>query len=147
VHHGNGTQAIFYRDPSVLYLSTHQSPAYPGTGSASERGEGPGEGSTFNFPFPPGSGDAELVPVYEEKLPEILGAFAPDLLLVSAGYDLHEADPLAQLRVTTQGVRRIVRAILRAADTPAVFMLEGGYDVDALGECVAVTLEEFIAGS
>ena len=146
VHHGNGTQAIFYRDPSVLYLSTHQSPAYPGSGAAGERGEGPGEGTTFNFPFPPGSGDAELVPVYEERLPGILNNFAPDLLLVSAGYDLHAADPLAQLDVTTEGVRRIVRAVLRATGKPAVFMLEGGYDMEALGECVAVTIEEMLRG-
>jgi len=146
VHHGNGTQAIFYRDPSVLYLSTHQSPAYPGSGAAGERGEGPGEGTTFNFPFPPGSGDAELVPVYEERLPGILNNFAPDLLLVSAGYDLHAADPLAQLDVTTEGVRRIVRAVLQATDRPAVFMLEGGYNVEALGECVAVTIEEMLRG-
>jgi acetoin utilization deacetylase AcuC-like enzyme len=144
VHHGNGTQDIFYADPSVLYLSTHQSPAYPGTGSASERGVGRGLGTTFNFPFPPGSGDDDLVPVYEEKLPEILEGFAPDLLLVSAGYDLHEADPLAQLQVPTEGVRRIVRAILRAYEAPALFMLEGGYDVEALGACVAVTLETLL---
>jgi len=71
VHHGNGTQDIFYADPSVLYLSTHQSPAYPGSGSVSERGVGRGQDTTFNFPFPPGSGDDDLVPVYEEKLPEI----------------------------------------------------------------------------
>jgi acetoin utilization deacetylase AcuC-like enzyme len=144
VHHGNGTQDIFYADPSVLYLSTHQSPAYPGTGSASERGVGRGLGTTFNFPFPPGSGDDDLVPVYEEKLPEILEGFAPDLLLVSAGYDLHEADPLAQLQVTTEGVRRIVRAIVRAYEAPALFMLEGGYDVEALGACVAATLETLL---
>ena len=147
VHHGNGTQEIFYADPSVLYLSTHQFPAYPGTGSASERGVGKGMGTTFNFPFAPGSGDAELVPVYEDNLPGILENFGPDLLLVSAGYDLHEVDPLAQLEVTTDGVRRIVRAILAATDKPALFMLEGGYNVEALGACVRATVEEMIRSS
>jgi acetoin utilization deacetylase AcuC-like enzyme len=145
VHHGNGTQDIFYADDSVLYLSTHQSPAYPGTGSASERGVGKGVGTTFNFPFPPGSGDDDLLPVYEELLPRILEDFGPDLLLVSAGYDLHRADPLAQLEVTTDGVRRIVRAILEAADLPSLFLLEGGYDVKALEECVAATVETLLA--
>ena len=144
VHHGNGTQEIFYTDPTVLYLSTHQSPAYPGTGMATERGAGEGLGTTFNFPFAPGSGDEELLPVYEEKLPEILEDFGPDILLVSAGYDLHEADPLAQLEVTTEGVKRIVRAILDTVDKPVMFMLEGGYNVEALGECVEATLQEML---
>jgi acetoin utilization deacetylase AcuC-like enzyme len=145
VHHGNGTQEIFYTDGSVLYFSTHQHPAYPGTGLSTERGVGEGEGTTFNFPFPPGSGDDDLLPVYRMKLPKILNDFAPDILLVSAGYDLHEADPLAQLRVSTEGVRAIVRAILDAAEElPVVFFLEGGYNVDALGEYVAATLEEML---
>ena len=147
VHHGNGTQDIFYSDGSVLYFSTHQSPAYPGTGSASERGTGDGKGTTFNFPFPPGSGDADLLSVYREELPNILTRFKPDILLVSAGYDLHTADPLAQLDVTTEGVRDIVRAILEICDVPAVFMLEGGYNVDALGASVAVTIEELLSAS
>jgi acetoin utilization deacetylase AcuC-like enzyme len=144
VHHGNGTQDIFYADGSVLYVSTHQSPAYPGTGSAAERGIGEGEGTTFNFPFPPGSGDDDLPPLYEERLPEILEGFAPDILLVSAGYDLHRDDPLAQLEVTTEGIRRIVRAILKSADVPSLFMIEWGYDVRALGESVRVTVEEML---
>ncbi|WP_201353430.1 histone deacetylase family protein [Hydrogenimonas urashimensis] len=144
VHHGNGTQDIFYDDGTVLYFSTHQSPAYPGTGSADERGVGEGLGATFNFPFPPGSGDSELVALYEERLAPILEEFSPDILLVSAGYDLHEADPLAQLEVTTEGVRRIVRAILKSSEIPKIFMLEGGYDTHALAECVAVTIEEML---
>ncbi len=144
VHHGNGTQDIFYEDGSVLYFSTHQSPAYPGSGSIEERGAKEGLGTTFNFPFPPGSGDSALVPVYEERLGEILHDFNPDIVLVSAGYDLHEADPLAQLNVTTEGVGRIVDAILNASKGPSLFMLEGGYDITALGECVAVTLERMI---
>ncbi len=144
VHHGNGTQDIFYADGSVLYFSTHQSPAYPGTGSRDERGTGEGEGTIFNFPFPPGSGDEDLVPVYENELPKILEDFSPDILLVSAGYDLHREDPLAQLEVTTEGIRRIVRAILKSRNVPSLFMLEGGYDVNALGESVAATIEEMM---
>lgn len=147
VHHGNGTQDIFYDDGSVLYLSTHQYPAYPGTGLSTERGIGRGEGTTFNFPFPPGSGDKELIPVYTEKLPVILDDFKPDIILVSAGYDLHKADPLAQLEVTTEGIRTIVRAILNTAKTlPVLFFLEGGYNVEALGESVFVTIEEMLGG-
>ncbi len=144
VHHGNGTQEIFYSDPDVLYLSTHQMPAYPGSGSAAERGVGAGEGATFNFPFPPGSGDDEVAAVYEKRVPQILSHFRPDLVLVSAGYDLHERDPLAQFTVTTEGVRRIVRAVLSACDVPAVFMLEGGYDLAALEASVRVTMEELL---
>jgi len=145
VHHGNGTQDIFYDDGSVLYLSTHQHPAYPGTGAPDECGRGEGKGTIFNFPFPPSSGDAELIPVYSENLPHILADFGPDIILVSAGYDLHEADPLAQLEVSTEGVRAIVRAILDAADAlPTLFFLEGGYDVKALSECVYATVEEMI---
>ncbi|WP_353662827.1 histone deacetylase [Hydrogenimonas sp. SS33] len=144
VHHGNGTQEIFYTDGSVLYFSSHQSPAYPGTGSSDERGAGAGDGTTFNYPFPPGSGDESVPPLYEELLAPVLADFEPDLILVSAGYDLHEKDPLAQLQVTTDGVRRIVHAILHSADVPKIFMLEGGYNVDALGECVAATIEEML---
>ncbi len=142
VHHGNGTQDIFYDDGSVLYLSTHQSPAYPGSGNSDERGSGEGVGTTFNFPFAPGSGDDLVVPLYEERLGPILDDFSPDILLVSAGYDLHEADPLAGLAVTTEGVGRIVDAILKASDAPAIFMLEGGYNIDALQECVEITLKK-----
>lgn len=145
VHHGNGTQAIFYDDPSVLYLSTHQSPAYPGTGHTREKGVGKGLGYTFNFPLPPNSGNETLLSIYRDKLPKILHPFAPDLLLVSAGYDLHADDPLAQLRVTTEGVREMVKQILKTAGkTPVLFFLEGGYDTRALGACVAVTVEELL---
>ena len=141
VHHGNGTQDIFYEDDTVFYFSTHQSPAYPGTGSRQERGYGAGEGFTMNFPFAPGSGDDDLVPVYEEELPQVVESFAPDIILVSAGYDLHRADPLAQLNVTTEGIAEIVSAIMSCSDVPKLFMLEGGYNLEALGESVARTLQ------
>ena len=140
VHHGNGTQDIFYDDETVFYFSTHQSPAYPGSGSAFETGEGDGEGFTLNFPFVPGSGDDEIVPVYEEELPKVVETFRPDIILVSAGYDLHYADPLAQLAVTTEGIGHIVAAIMESSSVPKLFMLEGGYNLDALGESVAKTL-------
>ncbi len=141
VHHGNGTQDIFYDDETVFYFSTHQYPAYPGSGSAHETGSRDGEGYTRNFPLAPGSGDEMLLPIYEEALPETVRAFQPDIILVSAGYDLHQADPLAQLNVTTEGIGDIVSAIMESSLVPKLFFLEGGYDLDALGQSVAKTVE------
>ena len=92
----------------------------------------------------PDSGDAEALDIYQNDLPPHVESFAPDLIIVSAGYDLHESDPLAQLNVTTDGIREIVRTILDTADVPFVFFLEGGYDVDALGENAKVTLKEML---
>ena len=144
VHHGNGTQDAFYTDDTVFYFSTHQTFAYPGTGMENHRGEGAGEGYTANFLIMPDSGDTEVLEIYHDDLPPLVEHFAPDIILVSAGYDLHESDPLAQLNVTTEGIREIVRSILDTADVPFVFFLEGGYDVEALGENVRVTLEEML---
>jgi acetoin utilization deacetylase AcuC-like enzyme len=144
VHHGNGTQDTFYDDDTVFYFSTHQAYAYPGTGAQSQKGSGKGEGYTANYLMMPGSGDDELLEIYENTLPLYIEQFRPDIILVSAGYDLHESDPLAQLNVTTQGIRKIVRMILDSMDVPFVFFLEGGYDVKALGENVKVTLEEML---
>lgn len=140
VHHGNGSQEIFYEDGEVFYFSSHQYPAYPGSGAANEKGKGAGEGATLNFPLPPGSGDEDILPIYRERLVEVVEAFAPDILLVSAGYDLHALDPLASLRVSTAGVAGIVEAIMTSCDKPKLFMLEGGYHLEALGDCVAETL-------
>ncbi len=144
VHHGNGTQDTFYEDDSVFYFSSHQAFTYPGTGAESHRGEGKGEGYTANFLMMPESQDTELLDIYENDLPPCVNTFKPDIILVSAGYDLHESDPLAQLNITTDGIRRMVRVILDSADVPFVFFLEGGYDVNALGENVKVTLEEML---
>jgi len=144
VHHGNGTQDTFYSDDSVFYFSSHQAFAYPGTGMEKDRGEGRGEGYTANFLMMPDGGDMEVLDIYENDLPPLVKRFDPDIILVSAGYDLHESDPLAQLNVTTEGIRQIVRVILDSADVPFVFFLEGGYDVDALGKNVKVTLEELL---
>ncbi len=105
---------------------------------------GEGEGYTANFLMMPGSSDPELLDIYENDLPPFIAQFQPEIILVSAGYDLHESDPLAQLNITTEGIRKMVRGILDSTDVPSVFFLEGGYDVHALGENVKVTLEEML---
>ena len=145
VHHGNGTQEIFYDDPSVFYFSTHEYPAYPGSGSFDECGSGEGEGFTHNFPMRAFSTDDDVVPIYEEDLLLDVEDFNPDIILVSAGYDLHKADPLAQLQVSTQGIKEIVQSIMHCSGVPKSFMLEGGYNLNALGESVAETLDAMIS--
>jgi acetoin utilization deacetylase AcuC-like enzyme len=144
VHHGNGTQEVFYEDDTVFYFSSHQSFSYPGTGMESEKGKGKGEGYTANFLMMPDGGDDELLYIYDHELPPLVERFKPDVILVSAGYDLHESDPLAQLNVTTEGIRKMVWRILDLQDVPSVFFLEGGYDVEALGKNVKVTIEEML---
>lgn len=145
VHHGNGTQHIFEDDCSVFYFSTHQYPHYPGTGSDSEHGKGKGEGFTYNIPMRSGSGDKEYSSVYHDILPHLIEKFDPDILMVSAGYDIHMNDPLAAIRVSNEGIRHIVSGIL-SFHLPAVFALEGGYDLAALSESVAITVEEMLKG-
>ncbi len=145
VHHGNGTQAAFYKDDTVFYFSTHEYPHYPGTGSADERGAGKGRGCTRNIPLPRGSGDVEMRHAYHEILPEEVADFKPDCCIVSAGYDLHEGDPLADLVVSDQGVRGIVRDIIEACPgLPVVCTLEGGYHPGTLARCVGITIEELM---
>jgi len=144
VHHGNGTQDTFWQDDTVFYISSHQALAYPGTGLETDTGEGRGKGYTRNFLMMPESTDEYLLDIYENEIPPLVTSFKPDIILVSAGYDLHESDPLASLNITTEGIRRMVRTILDYAKVPYVFFLEGGYDVDALGENVKVTLEEML---
>ncbi|HSR74500.1 MAG TPA: histone deacetylase [Sulfurovum sp.] len=144
VHHGNGTQDTFYEDDTVFYFSTHQAYAYPGTGAEIQKGRGAGEGYTANFMLMPESGDEELLDIYRNELPRCVERFKPDIILVSAGYDLHESDPLAGLNITSEGIRTVVRLILDSADVPFVFFLEGGYNVNALGENVKLTLEEML---
>jgi len=145
VHHGNGTQDTFYEDDTVFYLSSHQAFSYPGTGMECETGEGKGKGFTANYLVMPDSGDREVLEIYQNDLLPHVKLFCPDLILVSAGYDLHESDPLAQLNVTTKGIRKIVRYILDTSKVPFIFFLEGGYDVNALGNNVKVTIEEMLA--
>lgn len=144
VHHGNGTQETFWEDDTVFYFSSHQAFSYPGTGAESDIGEGRGEGYTANFLMMPESGDAELLDIYQNDLPPLAEKFQLDIILVSAGYDLHESDPLASLNVTTDGIREMVRGILTLSDVPYIFFLEGGYHLDALGENVKVTIEEML---
>ncbi|MFN3739601.1 MAG: histone deacetylase [Thermodesulfovibrionales bacterium] len=143
VHHGNGTQDAFYEDDTVFYFSTHQYPHYPGTGSERERGSGKGEGFTCNVPMRPGSGDREYMEVYGNVLPDLIRKFSPDLILVSAGYDLLKDDPLASIRLSNEGIRFIVRSILEH-NLPSIFCLEGGYDLTSLAEAVVITLEEMV---
>lgn len=143
VHHGNGTQHIFEEDDTVFYLSTHQYPHYPGTGSETEMGRGKGEGYTRNFPMRPGSGDREYLHIYGHVLPGIIKGFYPDIILVSAGYDIRSEDPLSSIRVSDDGVRGIVRSIL-SFDLPVIFSLEGGYDLKALADSVLITVDEML---
>ncbi len=137
VHHGNGTQSMFYDDPRVLYVSTHQFPFYPGTGAADETGRGAGAGFTVNVPLEMGATDADYELVYRTVVTPVLNQFAPQLVLVSAGFDAHERDPLASMRVTTAGYASIVaRLMTTAGKTPIAFVTEGGYDLGALADCL-----------
>ena len=144
VHHGNGTQDAFYADNTVFYFSTHKAFAYPGTGAESHTGRENGLGYTANHPLMPDSGDKEILEVYQEELPKFYEFFQPDIILVSAGYDLHQSDPLAQLNVTTEGIKQITREILDLGNRPIIFMLEGGYSITDLGWNVVATVEEML---
>jgi acetoin utilization deacetylase AcuC-like enzyme len=143
-HHGNGTQHIFEEDDTVFYFSTHQYPYYPESGRDMERGKGKGEGYTYNVPILAGSGNKEYLAVYQDILPGLVRNFGPDIILVSAGYDIHKYDPHANIRVTHEGVHDIVRSILTSADVPMVFVLEGGYDLKSLCDSVKITIEEML---
>jgi acetoin utilization deacetylase AcuC-like enzyme len=144
VHHGNGTQTSFYEDPTVLYVSSHQFPYYPGTGAASETGRGPGEGFTLNIPLDAGATDGVVEEAYRTAVIPKLESFRPEAVLISAGYDAHERDPLGGLRVTTAGYGRIVamldQAAARLCSRRIAFMTEGGYHLDALRECLDETI-------
>ena len=145
VHHGNGTQDAFYDDPSVLFLSTHQYPYYPGTGAVDEAGSGKGEGYTVNVPLPAGCGDDEYLAVFREVVAPVVEGYCPDWVLVSAGFDSHRADPLGAMNVTEQGFGVMADALLELARKHAggrvAFLLEGGYDLPALRNSVAAVLE------
>ncbi len=136
VHHGNGTQDIFYRDGSVFFFSTHQWPLYPGTGRADETGDGAGQGTTMNFPFPAGSGRAQILGAVQTSLLPALERFHPELLLISAGFDSREGDPLGRFTLTDQDFADLTRTVMAIADRHAgsriVSMLEGGYNLAGL---------------
>lgn len=150
VHHGNGTQWMFYNDPRVLYVSTHQFPYYPGTGAATEVGHGEGAGYTLNVPLEVGATDADYWRVYDGAIGPAIERYAPDLVIVSAGFDAHERDPLAGMRVTTDGygaiVARLRTAAQQACDGRIAAVTEGGYHLSALAECLGVMLEELQGG-
>jgi acetoin utilization deacetylase AcuC-like enzyme len=143
VHHGNGTQSMFYDDPKVLYVSTHQHPFYPGTGAANEIGTGEGVGFTFNVPLEMGATDADYAVVYRTAVLPVIEEFGPDLVLVSAGFDAHERDPLASMRVTTEGYGSVVKQLVKAAKHGSIaFVTEGGYDLGALADCLDLAIAE-----
>ncbi|MEE9549307.1 MAG: histone deacetylase [Candidatus Binatia bacterium] len=146
VHHGNGTQDSFYQDPSVLYISTHQYPYYPGTGAIEEVGNGKGEGYTVNIPLPAGCGDEGYLRVFKEIVIPIADKYQPEWVLVSAGFDPHQHDPLGGMRVTEKGFGIMASMLLELAQKHAAgkiaFLLEGGYNIEALRNSVSVVLEK-----
>jgi len=149
VHHGNGTQDIFYERSDVLYMSCHQSPLYPGTGAASERGRGEGEGFTVNVPMSAGGGQAEYLGVFDEVLVPALREYEPELLLLSAGFDAHHNDALAQMELTGTDYGLLAGRLRASAEElcegRSVWVLEGGYDLDGLSESVVTVLKELSA--
>jgi len=146
VHHGNGTQDIFYRDPLVFFFSSHQWPLYPGTGRADETGDGPGEGATMNFPFPAGSGRREILGAVENHLLPAAARFHPDLVLISAGFDSRVGDPLGRFTLTDEDFADLTRAVMGINGGRVVSMLEGGYNLDGLASAAAAHAAALLDG-
>jgi len=150
VHHGDGTQELFERDPDLLYASTHQRPLFPGSGGPEERGTGEGEGTTFNVTLPPGAEDGAFEAAWTETLVPAIRDFRPEAIVVSAGYDGHRDDPLAHLQLTDGGYRAVARAIGALAGelglAGVALVLEGGYDLRALEGSAAATVAGMLAG-
>ena len=144
VHHGNGTQAAFDDDPTVFYFSVHQHPFYPGTGTADEKGRGKALGTKLNVPLPAGSGDRDYQRAFEEKLRPAALAFKPDLILISAGFDAYEHDLLGGMKVSAEEFARLTRIVKQIAEETCrgrlVAVLEGGYNLDGLADCVEAHL-------
>jgi acetoin utilization deacetylase AcuC-like enzyme len=151
VHHGNGTQEIFYDDSSVLYVSTHQYPFYPGTGAATETGAGAGKGFTVNVPMEAGATDGDYREVFDGVVFPVLEAFKPELVIISAGFDAHEADPLAQMRMTSTGLTmatlRLKRLASDVCEGRVVLVTEGGYALKALSEALTGALTALSLGA
>ena len=145
VHHGNGTQDIFYTDGSVFFFSTHQSPWYPGTGALEERGEGPGAGMTLNCPFPAGSGRKEILGAFQEQLMPAADEVKPELVLISAGFDSRAGDPLGQFLLTDTDFADLTRVMREIADKHAggrlLSVLEGGYSLTGLASGIRAHVE------
>lgn len=141
VHHGNGTEAMFYDDDSILFISSHQYPFYPGTGAVTDTGRGKGEGFTVNIPLTPGHGDTSFAALYEQVVWPAAERFKPELIIVSAGFDSHWTDPLAGMRLSLTGYAHLSQELVKMADQfcggKIVFALEGGYNLDALSQGVA----------
>ena len=148
VHHGNGTQDIFYEDESVFFFSIHQSPLYPGTGSRHEKGSGKAHGTTLNVPMPPESGDDEYITVFEDVLIPALQEFSPEFILISAGFDAHYLDPLSHINLTAEGFASLTDLVLNVADDIAsgnvVSALEGGYSLEGISESVVAHVERLV---
>ncbi|PSQ44427.1 histone deacetylase [Halobacteriales archaeon SW_7_68_16] len=146
VHHGNGTQDLFYDRGDVFFVSLHEAGIYPGTGDVAETGTEDGEGRTLNVPFPPGTTTSGYLAALDDLVLPALGAFNPDLLLVSAGFDAHEHDPISRIRVSTDGygcMTRRLRAFCERLDTSLAFILEGGYGLDTLTDSVRAVHKVF----
>ncbi len=149
VHHGNGTQEIFWRDPSVLYISLHQYPLWPGTGAASETGEDAGRGTTVNCPLPPGSDERAYEMAFRERVMPALGVFRPELLLISAGFDAHRDDPLANMDLRSESFARFTKLLVECTaqhrKAGIVSVLEGGYNLSALSRSAEAHVRELRA--
>jgi len=148
LHHGNGTQNMFYDSSEILYFSTHQYPYYPGTGSASEVGVGSGEGYNINVPLNAGMGDNEYVKIFFEILGPVIDQFNPEFILVSAGFDTYSGDPLGGMNVTPKGFAQLTRYLKEKAEKYCngriIYILEGGYDLDGLSLSVKEVVEEIL---
>jgi acetoin utilization deacetylase AcuC-like enzyme len=151
LHHGNGTQHMFEADPGVLYVSTHQYPYYPGTGALDEVGRGEGEGYTLNLPFPAGCGDAEYRDAFTRIVEPIVHQYAPQFVLISAGFDAHARDPLGGMEVSEAGFAAMTRSLLSVADAHAggrcAAILEGGYDLTAIRDASSRVLDELVGAA
>jgi acetoin utilization deacetylase AcuC-like enzyme len=150
VHHGNGTQHAFESDKTVLYISLHQYPHFPGSGSASERGKGHAKGYTLNIPMHGGSGDKEYLAAFTDLVIPCLDSFKPDIVLISAGFDAHRADPLSSTQILSGTFGEFTRLLLQMARTHSggriISFLEGGYDLQALSEGVIQMMNGFVEG-
>jgi acetoin utilization deacetylase AcuC-like enzyme len=149
VHHGNGTEAIFAVSDRVLYASIHQWPLYPGSGSADYHGEGAGEGYTVNLPVPPGSGSEEFLSLVQHVVVPIARSFEPGLVAISAGYDAHRDDPLADCELETEAYAEMaatIGALASELDVPVLVCLEGGYELEALASSALATIEALEQG-
>jgi len=145
VHHGNGTQHVFWREPDVFFASMHQFPLWPGTGRAVENGDGPGLGTTLNVPIDPETSEEENLALFKEKVVPAVEDFGPDFLLISAGFDSHRDDPIASLNMTEAGFAEMTRLMVGVADESCkgriVSCLEGGYNLGALQRSVATHVQ------